>query len=205
MPGAARRKETSHQRIIEAASRRFRTEGLEGAGVVEIMAEAGLTHGGFYAHFRDKVALIATALEAAMAESRKAWLAGLEGLAPAEAYRQILGRYLSRAHRNALSTGCPMPALGSEIARQDEAMRQAFEAAFVETVAALERHMPDSRREQALASIALCLGGLLLSRMVVDRALADAILLACRRMALATLPNAASLPPVALSSDTRSR
>lgn len=193
MPNAAARKETSHKRIIEAASRHFRAEGLDGAGVAEIMAGAGLTHGGFYAHFSDKAALTTAALEAAMAESRKAWLAGLDGLAPIDAYRQILGRYLSRAHRDALSTGCPMAALGCEIARRGEATRHDFETAFAETVAVMERYMPSTpldRREQALASIALCLGGLLLSRMVLDQGLADAILFACRRMALATLSSA---------------
>ena len=186
------RKEESHQRILTAAGRRFRADGLDGAGVAAIMGEAGLTHGGFYAHFPGKEALIAAALEAALAEGRGRWLAGLEALAPEDAYRLIIGRYLSPAHRDAPGTGCAMAALGSELARRQDAPRLAFEGALLALLAALERHMPEAatlgRRERAIATTALCLGGLLLSRMVADPALSDAILLACRRAARTAPP-----------------
>ncbi|MFI4985916.1 MAG: TetR/AcrR family transcriptional regulator [Alphaproteobacteria bacterium] len=195
MPRSPTRKDETRRRILEAAGRGFRAGGLDGTAVAEVMAAAGLTHGGFYAHFAGKAALVSAALAAALAENRAAWLAGLDGLPPEDAYRRIVGRYLSRAHRDAPATGCAMAALGSELARRDEAARADFDAGFLETVRALEGHMPArhglSRREQALATAALALGGLLLARMVADGTLSDEILLACRRAALTALGPAA--------------
>ena len=191
MPKSAQRKQETRERILAAAGRCFRASGLEGAGVIEIMAAAGLTHGGFYAHFANKAELAAAALETALAESRASWLAGLESLPPADAYRQLIGRYLSRSHREEREGGCAIAALASELARQDEPTRAAFERGFLATLAALESAMPEADgvapRERALGTTALALGGLLLARMVADRALADEILLACRRAALRTL------------------
>jgi TetR/AcrR family transcriptional repressor of nem operon len=199
------RKEESHQRILAAAGRRFRADGLDGAALAAIMGEAGLTHGGFYAHFAGKEALIAAALETALAEGWRRWLAGLEGLAPEDALRLIVGRYLSPAHRDAPTTGCAMAALASELARRPAPSRLALEAALLALLESLERSMPEGtslgHRERAIATTALCLGGLLLSRMVVDPALSDAILLACRRAARTTLPSEA----VGLSLAARSR
>ena len=197
MPKVPERKARTHRQIVEAASRRMREVGPSGAGVTEIMAAAGLTHGGFYAHFADKDALVAEAVDAALAESREHWLAGLQGLRPEDAYRQIVGRYLSRGHRDALAAGCPMPALGSEISRHPRATREAFEKGFVKTGEAIASYTGGSAhstgRERALAMIALAVGGLTLSRMVADLELSDSILLACRRAALATLsPDPAS-------------
>ena len=205
MVGESARKQASHRRIVAAAGRRFRAQGLNGAAVAAIMAEAGLTHGGFYAHFAGKEALIAATLAAALAEDRDRWLAGLEGLAPEDAYRLIVGRYLSPAHRDAPGAGCVMAALASELARRQDPPRLAFEQTFHATLAALEHHMPAvsalGRRERAIATTALCLGGLLLSRMVADPALSDAILLACRRAARAAAPSESA----GLSLEARSR
>jgi len=191
MPRSPQRKEETRQRIVAAASRRVRAAGLEGAGVAEIMAAAGLTHGGFYAHFGNKAELILAALAAALAETRAMWLAELEGLGAADAYRLILGRYLCRAHRDDPAGGCAIAALASELARQDVSTRGSFEAGLVETIQALEPYMPElggvPRRERAIATIALALGGLLLARMVASAELSDAVLLACRRAALRAL------------------
>lgn len=199
------RKEESHQRILTAAGRRFRADGLDGAGVAAIMGEAGLTHGGFYAHFAGKEALIAVALEAALAQDRGRWLAGLEALAPEDAYRVIVGRYLSPAHRDGAATGCAMASLSSELARRQGPPRLAFERAFLALLDGLEQYLPEQatlgRRERAIATTALCLGGLLLSRMVADPALADAILLACRR----TARSGAAAPAAGLPLDARPR
>src|SRR5271167_322715 len=196
LPKIWERKAETRQRILEAACRLFRKEGLEGAGIAEIMAEAGLTHGGFYAHFADKTALMAEALEAAMAEGRGKWLAGLETHTPDEAYRSIVGRYLSRTHRDMPASGCPMPALGGEIARRGDRARKGFERALIGTLDALEPRMPETgrlgARERAIATVALAVGGLLISRMVADADFSDAILLACRRAAPGLSPDPAS-------------
>lgn len=199
------RKDKSHERIVSAAGRRLRRDGMAGASVATIMAEAGLTHGGFYAHFEDKEALIAAALVAAMAETRGQWLAGLASLTPEEAYRQIVGRYLSRSHRDGPETGCAIPALGSEIARSEEGTREAFTAVIEKTVAALEAHMPSSGsltpHDRAIATLALCVGGMLLARIAAGTEFSDFILLACRRAAL----TAFSQPSGGLLSDNTPR
>ena len=191
MPRSARQKAQTRERILAAAGRRFRARGLAGAGVIEIMAAAGLTHGGFYAHFANKAELAGAALETALAEARASWLDGLAALPPADAYRQLIGRYLSRAHRDERVAGCPMAALASELAREDESTRAAFERGFSATIAALEQVMPAADhaapRERALATMALVLGGLLLSRMVAQPSLSDETLLASRRAALKPL------------------
>jgi TetR/AcrR family transcriptional regulator, transcriptional repressor for nem operon len=189
MPKSPRQKAASRQRILDSASRRLRRDGLDGASVASVMLDAGLTHGGFYAHFADKTALVAAALVAAMDESRENWVKGLDRLSPEEAQRQILGRYLSRPHRETPASGCPMAALGSELARAPADTKRRFEAALQATAEALKPHLASSgtldAHGQALATIALCVGGLTLARMVEDPALADAILLAARRLALA--------------------
>jgi TetR/AcrR family transcriptional regulator, transcriptional repressor for nem operon len=189
MPKSPKQKAASRQRILDAASRRVRRDGLDGASVASVMKDAGLTHGGFYAHFPDKAALVAAALVAAMDESRASWVKDLDRLGPEEAQRQILGRYLSRPHREMPAAGCPMAALGSELARAPKATKRGFDAALEATAAALEPHLALSRtldaRAQALATLALCVGGLTLARMVEDPDLADAILLAARRLAQA--------------------
>ncbi len=192
MPKSLQRKEETRRRILDAAGRQFRAAGLNGAGVAEIMAAAGLTHGGFYAHFADKAALAAAALEAALEENRVVWLAGLGGLSQADAYRRIAGRYLSPAHRDNPAEGCAMAALASELARPGgSSLRAVFTAAFAETLRALEPFMPAGERlrprERALATAALALGGLLLARIVDDETLSNEVLLACRRAALAAL------------------
>jgi TetR/AcrR family transcriptional regulator, transcriptional repressor for nem operon len=197
LPKSLERKAETRQRILDAARGLFQERGLDGAGIAEIMAEAGLTHGGFYAHFAEKEALIAEALGAAMAEGRKNWLAGLEDHSPEDAYRRIVGRYLSRTHRDMPASGCPMPALGGDISRRSERTRKAFERALTGTIDALEHRVPEvgglGARERAIATIALAVGGLLISRMVSDADFSDAILLACRRSAAAALsPDPAS-------------
>lgn len=197
MPKSPERKAETRRRILEAACRLLGREGLEGAGIAEIMADAGLTHGGFYAHFRDKDALVAEVIETAMADVRERWLAGLEAHSPDDAYRRLVGRYISPTHRDMPARGCPMPALGSETARHDDEVREAFERALIGTLGALEVLIPAtgrlSPRERAMATIALAVGGLMISRMVSDEEFSDAILLACRRAAVAGLsPSQAS-------------
>ncbi len=163
------------------------------------MGEAGLTHGGFYAHFVDKDALVTAAVEAAMAEGRAAWTDGLETLSPEQAYRRIVGRYLSGSHRDAPERGCPMAALAGELARRSPEGRKRFEEALGATLAALLPHMPDDdpdrRQARMIATVALCLGGLLLSRMVAEPGPSDEILRACRRWLVADLGDSNELPP----------
>ena len=107
----ADQKEHTHERIVDAAARRFREDGLAGAGVHRIMQDAGLTHGGFYAHFGSKADLIAEAFSVAAAEGRERLLDPLEDGPADEWLARLVRGYLSRTHRDARDSGCPLPAI----------------------------------------------------------------------------------------------
>lgn len=194
-------KPATRARIVAAAGKVLLEQGLAGAGVHQVMARAGLTHGGFYAHFQSRDALIAEALEALLEERRGQLVAGLDELRGEARLAQVVGRYLNRHHRDNAEEGCPLPALGGELARADAELRARFErglAALADEIAAPQDEDEDaeasegagagpgaSLEERALATLALCAGGVMLSRAVGDGELSDRILRACRRFALA--------------------
>lgn len=188
MKRRARQKANSHKKIVKAAARRFRDRGLGGAGVDAIMHEAGLTHGGFYAHFQGKTALIAEAVVLAQEEIRSRWFAGLDKVAPGAKAASIASRYLNASHRDDAATGCPLPALSAEIARQGDTVREAFGGALEKTIGELAASMPgpgEARaREQAMGTLAACVGGILLARAVPAGDLSDAILRGSRGFVL---------------------
>jgi TetR/AcrR family transcriptional regulator, transcriptional repressor for nem operon len=174
------RKEASHERILEAATRAIRRSGYDGAGVATIMKEAGLTHGGFYAHFDSREAMLAEAADRAGAES----VAALEQFAasapPKEAFRMLVKTYLSRAHVERTATGCPVAALGSEMPRQAPEVRRAATRRIKEMIDLVGRHSPDWGRpgchEHALVTTATMVGALVLARAVDDPKLSNSML-----------------------------
>ena len=178
-------KEQSHQRIVTAAARQFRKEGLGGAGVQRIMEEAGLTHGGFYTHFDSKAELAAEAVALAMKTSREGWLAGAERLRGPGGTSRMLATYLNRAHRDTPGAGCPLPSTSADVARAAPVVRRAYAAELRKIIESLERHLvdpeDDEAHERAVGALALCVGGLLLARAVDDTTLSDDILRACRQ------------------------
>ncbi len=184
-------KPATRARIVAAAGRVLLDQGLAGTGVHQVMSRAGLTHGGFYAHFRSRDALIAEALGALLEERRGQLVAGLDELRGEERLAQVVARYLNRHHRDNADAGCPLPALGGELARADPELRGRFErglAALADEIAGppgAPESAGTSPEERALATLALCAGGVMLSRAVGDGELSDRILRACRRFALA--------------------
>lgn len=170
-------KAETHQKILDAASRVFCREGFSG-GVAEVMREAGLTHGGFYAHFENKNDLIAAVVEA-LGESRQEIREdGLEGLDDWDWLRGLVLRYLSMEHRAAVEVGCLMPPLVSEISRHAEA-RSAFEKAFMHFVNHIATKLPGSHeanQQWAMRMLSSCVGGLALSRAVEDAAMANQLI-----------------------------
>src|SRR3954467_7777627 len=117
-PAQPSRKEATHDRIVQAAARAIRRSGYSGTGVADVMKEAGLTHGGFYAHFDSREAMLAEAAARAGADSA-ALSARIAATAPAEqALPAMLRMYLSKAHVESLENGCPVAALASETPRQ---------------------------------------------------------------------------------------
>ncbi len=170
-------KDRSHDRIVASASRLFRERGLEGAGVADVMKAAGMTHGGFYKHFPNKEALIEEALEDAFSE----FVQGLsDGNAEAAfaAYRAI---YLSRGHLEQPGRGCPVAALGTEVARGSNAVRAAFSAGVRRIVDAIARSRKGSaagRRTAALREFSTLVGAMVIAR-AGDSDLAGEVFAAC--------------------------
>ena len=187
---AQEHKAKTRQKILQAAARLFREFGYDGVGVDAIMAKAGLTAGGFYAHFPSKRALFDEALLTALETGKTAQAAAAsKGAAAdeAERLRLMIKNYLSRQHRDQVADGCPLPALTPDAARGGEASRENYERQLLQYVNRLEALLPAgaaARRDTALALMAQCVGGLMLARAVKDERLSDRILKACRQAAL---------------------
>jgi TetR/AcrR family transcriptional repressor of nem operon len=191
-------KAKTRARIVEAAGKVFRRQGYHAAGVDKVMEEAGLTAGGFYAHFASKAALLAEALSVAGTEAERWREEGLEELSGAEWLDAFLGRYLSMTHCQRIEDGCPVAALLSEVARTDAPAKRSVETITRALASKLARHArevnPDVAEERALAALALCVGGLGLARSVEDQDLANRILGSCRTVASQILREAAPSP-----------
>ena len=175
---ARNRKEVTHERIVGAAARAIRRSGYGGTGVADIMKEIGLTHGGFYAHFASREAMLAEAADRAGAESVSS-LTRIAATAPQkEAIRSRIRAYLSKEHVDGVETGCPVAALGSETPRQAPKVRRAATRRIKEMIDVVSQHWPDQRgpdvHEHALVTVATMVGALVLARAVDDPKLSKA-------------------------------
>ena len=173
------RKEATHQRIVKAAARAIRRSGYGGTGVADIMKDAGMTHGGFYAHFASREAMLAEAADRAGAEGVDALTRIAAGAPPQQALQALLRAYLSKAHVKSAETGCPVVALGSEMPRQAPEVRRAATCRIKELIDLVARQSPDwgqpGAHEHALVTVATMVGALLLARAVDDPRLSDAL------------------------------
>lgn len=180
MTTRAERKLRSREKILDAAAVRMRVEGLAGGGIADVMADAGLTHGAFYAHFAGKEELLCTALAHALTDQRKTWLGRPRPESWAERLKRLAGRYLTPAHRRDLARSCAFAALGSEAARAAPAFKEAFERELLASLAAIcQGDFPeaeDRRQEEALAFLSLMVGSITLSRAVGSKELSDRLL-----------------------------
>ena len=177
-------KEKTRAKILESAATIFRRQGYHATGVDKVMEEAGLTAGGFYAHFPSKDALLAEALEHLAAKGSSTLERGLDDASDREWVRGIVDRYLGDSHRRRPETGCPIPSLAPEIGRAGKAPRQAFERLVGRLFAKIAAHLPpEDAEERAIAITALCVGGMALARAVHDPGYSDRILAACRDFA----------------------
>ncbi|MGO7335659.1 TetR/AcrR family transcriptional regulator [Rhizobium leguminosarum] len=173
------KKQENHDRIVAIASELFRERGFDGVAVAELMERAGLTHGGFYNHFRSKEDLIAESTENGLGETLERY-AGYDAVA-------VMELYISREHRDARGQGCTAAALSCEAARQPDETRTVFATGIDNLVRALEDgiardHAPGAgTRAQAISILAQAVGAIILSRACPDgSSLADEILNACR-------------------------
>jgi AcrR family transcriptional regulator len=173
------RKEVTHERILEAASRAIRRSGYSGVGVADIMKDAGLTHGGFYAHFDSREAMLAEAADRAGAEGVAVLARAAGDAPPKQALEALLRTYLSKEHIEGIETGCAVAALGSEMPRQAIRVRRAATRRIKEMIDVVARQSPDWGRrdahQHALVTTATMVGALVLARAVDDPRLADAL------------------------------
>jgi TetR/AcrR family transcriptional repressor of nem operon len=170
-------KQATRQRILEAAARRFKQDGIDGAGVATVMSDAGLTNGAFYNHFTSKEDLVANVL----ADQLRAQRHGFDAQAPDRAGLEAFIRsYLSPQHRDQCADGCPSAALLDEIARRPAATRQVFTDELMRVIddiaARLEPSDVEAARTDALTLFGLMLGTVQLARALTDRDLSDQLL-----------------------------
>jgi TetR/AcrR family transcriptional repressor of nem operon len=176
---SASRKEATHERIVEVAARAIRRSGYGGTGVADIMKEAGLTHGGFYAHFESRDALLAEAGDRAGAESVALAAQVAAAAPPGQALRAMMQAYLSPQHIDAIETGCPVSALGSEMPRQAPEVRRVATIHIKEMIDLFARQMPDwgqpQAHERAMAMVCGLIGTTMIARAVDDPKLSAAL------------------------------
>ncbi len=172
-------KEASHKRIVSAAAKAIRRSGYGGTGVADIMKEAGLTHGAFYAHFASREAMLAEAADRAGAESNAFAASVIAAAPPNQALQALMQAYLAKEHLIGIESGCPISALGSEIPRQSPEVRRAATRRIKEMIDLVARQLPDwgqpSAHQRALVTVATMVGTLTLARAVDDAALSEAL------------------------------
>jgi TetR/AcrR family transcriptional repressor of nem operon len=181
-------KAETHARIVKKAAVRLREKGAHGIGVADLMKEAGLTHGGFYAHFDSREALVVEAFSDAMDRSTARWRKLTSELSPAERMAAIVQTYLSPVHRDDPGHGCAVPALGAEMVRESPKTRKAFAGKLGEMIEMLAEQVPNlprkAARQQAIASLSTMMGALVLARIAGSGDFSDEILAAGRAAVL---------------------
>jgi TetR/AcrR family transcriptional repressor of nem operon len=189
-------KQETHARIVRKASVRLREKGAHGVGVADLMKEAGLTHGGFYAHFPSREALVIEAFAYAMDRGNEHWRKRAEQAPPDKRLATIVETYLTPAHRDDPGHGCAVPSLGAEIARESPKTRRAFAAKLEQMIELLADQIPDvprkAARKQAGATLATMMGTLVLARIAGSGEFSDEILQAGREAALGRAPKPAA-------------
>jgi TetR/AcrR family transcriptional repressor of nem operon len=170
----------THARIVKKASVRLREKGAHGIGVADLMKDAGLTHGGFYAHFDSREALVIEAFVYAMDRSTERWRKLAEATPPDKRLATIVDSYLTAVHRDDPGHGCAIPTLGAEIARESPKTRKAFAAKLDQMVEMLAAQVPGvpykAARKRALAAVATMMGTLVLARIAGNGDFSDEVL-----------------------------
>jgi len=170
-------KQATRQRILEAAGRRFKHDGIDGAGVATLMSDAGLTNGAFYAHFTSKEDLVANVLAEQLRAQRHSFDAQPSDRAGLEAF---ICSYLSPEHRDQWAEGCPSAALLDEIGRRPASTKQVFTDELMRVIDDIASRLDttdlESARADALTLFGLMVGTLQLARALTDRHVSDQLL-----------------------------
>jgi len=188
MPYPASHRVETKRAIIDSARRLFNRSGFDNVSLHEIMAGAGLTHGGFYSYFKSKSDLYAEVLGCFFTDPnwKNCWEGVKVDLSSTDVGSQIVHAYLSRQHFEDVENSCPMVALPSDVARSGPSAKAAFETVFRAMVSVLERSMIESgnaRHARAQGIAAMCIGGMIVARTILDRALADELRASCLAIA----------------------
>ena len=185
-------KQETHAKIVKKAAVLLREKGAHGIGVSDLMKEAGLTHGGFYAHFDSREALVIEAFAHAMERSTDRWRKLAEQTAPDKRLATIVDSYLTTIHRDDPGHGCAIPTLGAEIARESPKTRKAFAAKLEQMIDMLAEQIPElppkAARKQAMAAVATMMGTLVLARIAGNGDFSEEILAAGRTAVLDRAP-----------------
>ncbi|HXA56408.1 MAG TPA: TetR/AcrR family transcriptional regulator [Candidatus Acidoferrum sp.] len=188
MPYPASHRIAVKRKIVDSARQLFNRRGFDNVSIGEIMAGAGLTHGGFYSYFRSKSDLYSEVLGCFFTDpqSKSRWKGVDVDLSSADVGSQVVRAYLSTQHFENVADSCPMVALPSDVARSNSSAKRAFENVFAAMVGVLEKSEAgkSGRRRRAKAIAALCVGGMVVSRSMLDRSEADALRDACMNVAL---------------------
>jgi AcrR family transcriptional regulator len=184
MPYPRNHRLTTRKQIVESARKQFNRYGFENVSIQDIMAGAGLTHGGFYSYFKSKSDLYSEVLNCFFTDPdwKNCWEGVRVDMSSADSGAQVVSAYLSRQHFENIENSCPMVALPTDVARSNARARQTFETVFKAMVNVLARGLTGtsaSRRTRAQGIAAMCVGGMILARTMQDRAFADAIRKSC--------------------------
>lgn len=173
-------KAETHKQIVDAAAREFRSKGLQGIGIADLMSQVGLTHGGFYAHFKDRDALVVEAADCAAADSFGRLIDAAESAPRGTEVEAILDFYLSPEHRDDYGFGCLLPALAADIARQSEAVKGAFTDSLKQNMNKVASYMPahdaKNKLKQAMMIVSSMAGAVLIARAIKDPKLSNLLL-----------------------------
>lgn len=180
MPWNPEQKQQSRERILTSAARLFTQQGFDHVGINEVMADAGMTRGAFYAHFSSKAELYAEAIVSAAQNARTQ---AKEHIGPTAGINRMVSGYLSEEHRNGEQINCPLALLITDMGQRDDKVREAYTRVlkgFVNLVAQNDNGESGETEKQALQKAVLLIGGMAISRAINDDTLAAGLLEACR-------------------------
>ncbi|OQW57669.1 MAG: hypothetical protein A4S14_20025 [Proteobacteria bacterium SG_bin9] len=178
--------ERNRARLVDAAAKILREQGIEGVGVDALAKAAGVTHGGVYSHFKSKDDLAAAAVERALQVSAGEWREFVEAEGGAHALARMIRSYVSRTHRDNPGTGCSITSLGAEAGRGGKKLRDVFSTGVTDLIAEMQKANPApteaEARERAIVNVATMIGAVVMARAAVaDTDLSDDILKLVRR------------------------
>jgi TetR/AcrR family transcriptional repressor of nem operon len=178
-------KQKTREKVLQAAARAIRAEGPERVGVAGIMAKAGLTHGGFYAHFESKDDLVAEAIEQMFVEGRQHHAEVVGGKPPAQALADYIDYYLSKPHRDTPSAGCALPTLATDLPRLSDRAKQAFGRGYSGLINWISRLLEEighaDPKGAANSVVSEMVGAVALARCLPDQDRSDALLESSRK------------------------